>query len=746
MTGKYAILYGQVADYNQLVVSHRDTFDEIKSRYKSVTVSLSEIYNGNLINQFDDTIKVVFKLSENAVRFASELFRKLSLEPRIPYRIVLHYGEIDCDNEDIYGKEAGIISNLLQICPEGTVLLSGNMRNMLATHAELKIKHVGNTLLKGMNDQVDLFCLSETGMYVPEQIELLEKSKNKNSIAILPFHNTSSEKELDYICEGIAEEIIDRLSKVKDIFVTARASSFMFRKREASILEISRRLNVSYLLDGSIRKRNNEYRISYQLVDCITGYNLVSDTLTFDFDRLYDSEIEISKHIIQFFNKDNESIANKTDYYIDPTAYSYYLKGKYLAYQPTKESKQQALQFFKKALDIVPDYALAYAGLSVCYLHIAINKFDDYITSMHLALENADKAIEADSGIPDGFISKAIASFWMGNWFVPDFEKNLTQALTLSPCNAEIRMFNSMLFLFKGELKRALSEILLAKKLDPLDTGVSIRMGLIQYLNREYEDAHNTYQSILHIENFKTYNALRLAWCCIMLKQYDKGLEYLKVAKPDYEFYDMSYSCNLVIYHALKDDKSFYKYKSAIEALPETNVTYHYNHAILNKLLGKYEDAVFYLQKTLQNPITLFLFVQYDEFWKELWWLPSFENLIETYYSGNNKLVKITSVTKEYLEINMSDFLYAEAQDNYTRIAYKENKNKKETILRATLSSVESQLPAEEIFRCHRSYLVKMDADFIYHRFHNKTYLFHPYFNIKLPVSRVNEKQVKELF
>lgn len=747
MKGNFTILYGNIVGLGQLYQTIEDT-DNFKSRHKSTIYNLADRYDGILLEHFTDSTKIIFENPASAIRFATELFNNFSLEPRIPYRIGISYGFVEYDNNGIYGLPARVAAHLINICTEGAVLLSEEVLNQMEKAEKFQIKCVGQSYLKGYNLPVQVHCLAENNLYVPSQNELTDKTRRKNSIAVLPFHNTSSEKELDYICEGLAEEVIDGLTKAKDIFVTARSSSFLFKNSEASILEISRKLNVNYVLDGSIRKRTDTYRISYQLVDCSSGYNVISDTINASFEKLYDSEKEISNAIVRYFNVD-ETTENKIkdDYYIDPTAYSYYLQGKYLSTSWEFGQIKKGIEYFNKALQIVPNYALAFAGLSFSYARMAIYRFADFKESLSKALEYADKSIAVDNTIPDGFISKAIATFWMGNWYIPDFEENVTAALAISPCNAEIRMYNGMLFLMKGELKRSLSELLLAKQLDPSSQEINIRLGLSQHLNREYGDALNTFLFLLNTNQNKAYYLQRIAVSYIHLGQYHKALEILPQISNDYEFYNITYGIYLVIYKALNDDVKFFETKSIIEQLPKEDTCTYYNLAILNKLLGKTDQSIEYLSKVLQNPLFLSNFVQYDEFWEEYHNHPRFEELITSKYKGTgNQFVKIESDTKEFIEVKLTDFLFAEAQDNYTLIVFKENNYKKEKILRATLASVEKQLNIPEIVRCHRSYLINSSSDYVYQKLNNNTSLKHREMKISIPVSRSKEKEIKELF
>ena len=286
----------------------------------------------------------------------------------------------------------------------------------------------------------------------------------------------------------------------------------------------------------------------------------------------------------------------------------------------------------------------------------------------------------------------------------------------------------------------------MAKQLDPYSQSINIRLGLAQYLNREYEDAFNTYLYLLEVHQNKTYIISRIAWCCIQLKQYHKALEYLNESDNNYEYDNMIYSIYLVIYKALKNETKFFEYKELIEQLPKDETCTHYNKAVLNKLLGKKEQSIEYLSKTLQNPMFLFTFMQHNEFWEDFHNHPQFQELVTSKYKGTgNQLIKIDSETKEYIELKLSDFLYAEAQDNYTLIVYKEKNKKNEKILRATISHIEKQLKYQEIVRCHRSYLINLSSGFKFHKSDNKAHLRLPDWDIVIPVPRSKEQELKEL-
>lgn len=418
-----------------------------------------------------------------------------------------------------------------------------------------------------------------------------------------------------------------------------------------------------------------------------------------------------------------------------------------MAFIWTKETSEEARRNYEKALGIVPDYALAYAGLSNCYVHAAVNNFvEDEKEALERSLYYADKAIESDPTLHEGFMAKALATFWAQNWNIKVFEENLTKALEISPSNAEIRMFNGMLFLFNSDFDRALIELKLAQKLDPFSIPITIRLGLVYYIRKDYQESYNAFLTILNAIYFHAYTSMRLAWCCIHMKQYQRGLKHLDDAKRDHVYYNLVYGAYIVIYALMGDEDKFFEYKSVIENMDETDVTFHYNQAVLYKLLNNPEKSIAHLKKMFNDKMMRFAFVQYDPFWADYTELPAFKQVIAEVFSGPEiPQIKIESDTKECLEFDFSDFYYAEAQDNYTLFVYNKDNKRTDKILRVTLANVENQLKDLNIIRCHRSYLVNHSLQWQYVKSGNNACLRLPEFDIKVPVSRSKEKEVKHI-
>ena len=193
------------------------------------------------------------------------------------------------------------------------------------------------------------------------------------SIAVLPFSDMSQEKDQHYFCEGIAEEILNALSRVPGLRVSSRASSFRQRQAAHDSREVGRRLGVKTLLDGSVRKAGNQLRITAQLIDAENGFQIWSQRFDREMSGIFAIQEEIARHIVEAFEvalgpKEKEALGKPPTK--DVRAYDYYLRGRRFFYQYGPQDMEFARQLFQQAIHVDPDYVLAHAGLADCYSYL----------------------------------------------------------------------------------------------------------------------------------------------------------------------------------------------------------------------------------------------------------------------------------------------------------------------------------------------------------------------------------------
>ena len=196
------------------------------------------------------------------------------------------------------------------------------------------------------------------------------------SVAVLPFANMSTDPENEYFTDGMAEEIINALSKIQSLRVASRTSSFAFKGKNEDIGEIGKKLKVSTVLEGSVRKMGNRLRITAQLVNVADGYQLWSERYDREMEDVFAIQDEISQAIVKALRvilSEGEKKQIEKARAVNVEAYDYYLRGRQYFHQLRRKSLEYARQMFNKAIEIDPDYARAYAGVADCYsiaLHV----------------------------------------------------------------------------------------------------------------------------------------------------------------------------------------------------------------------------------------------------------------------------------------------------------------------------------------------------------------------------------------
>jgi TolB-like protein/Tfp pilus assembly protein PilF len=231
------------------------------------------------------------------------------------------------------------------------------------------------------------------------------------SIAVLPFSDMSQEKDQDYFCEGIAEEILNALSRVPGLRVSSRASSFRQRQATYDSRELGRRLGVKTLLDGSVRKAGNELRITAQLIDAENGFQIWSQRFDREMSGIFAIQEEIARRIVEAFEvalgpKEREALGRAPTK--DVRAYDYYLRGRRFFYQYGPQDMEFARQLFQQAIDVDPDYVLAHAGLADCFSYTYLycgRKEED----RRQAEASSRKAVELDATSAQAQTSHGVA-------------------------------------------------------------------------------------------------------------------------------------------------------------------------------------------------------------------------------------------------------------------------------------------------------------------------------------------------
>jgi serine/threonine protein kinase/tetratricopeptide (TPR) repeat protein len=300
------------------------------------------------------------------------------------------------------------------------------------------------------------------------------------SIAVLPFVNISADPEQEYFCDGLAEELINSLTRIKDIKVVARTSAFSFKGKTMDVRKIGKMLNVEKVLEGSVRKSGNKLRITAQLINVADGYHLWSEKFDREMEDIFAIQDEISLAIVDnlkitLLEKEEKALLKR--YTDDLEAYNFYLKGIYFLRMYTAGGFQEAIKYFELTLQKDPNYALAYYGLAEVFYAISYWANVPPNEAYPNAKEYAKKAIEIDEDIGEAHAALGLVyTFYDWNW--KEAEVELTKALELNPSSAIVHMSYSWFLSLTEKHEEAIFEAKRAQELDPLSPLIISHIGL----------------------------------------------------------------------------------------------------------------------------------------------------------------------------------------------------------------------------------------------------------------------------
>ncbi|MGH7581796.1 MAG: protein kinase domain-containing protein [Gemmatimonadales bacterium] len=312
--------------------------------------------------------------------------------------------------------------------------------------------------------------LSPRIMTPPDAMPLVTSAMAaKKSIAVLPFADMSPQRDQDYFCEGIAEEIISALSKIEALQVASRTSSFAFKGKSEDIGEIGRKLKVGTVLEGSVRKAGNKLRVTAELVNIVDGYHLWSERYDRDLEDVFAIQDEIAGNIVKALRvvlSDDEKRAIEKPRTDSVQAYDYYLRGRQFFHQWRRRAIEHARRMFERAIEIDPDYALAYAGIADCCSFI-YTYWDASATHIEQANAASQKALQLAPEVAEAHTSRALALAYGKRY--DEAEAEFKSAIRLNPNLFEARYFYARALLQQGRLAEAAESFSEACRLRPDD-------------------------------------------------------------------------------------------------------------------------------------------------------------------------------------------------------------------------------------------------------------------------------------
>lgn len=421
-----AVLAADVAGYSRLMGADEEgTLARLKAIRRALVDPTIAVHRGRIVKTTGDGMLVEFASAVDAARGAAEVQRAMAKQntnvpqdARIEFRIGIHVGDIIIDDNDIFGDGVNIAARLEGIAEPGGICVSDDAQRQIRGKIDLAFDDMGPQSLKNIAEPMPAWRVRLDGDATPgASVRPAECQPlplpTKPSIAVLPFQNMSGDREQEYFCDGLVEDIITTLSKLAGLRVIARNSTFVYKGRSVDVREAAKQLGVRYVLEGSVRKSGNRIRITAQLIDAQDGVHLWAERYDRSIDDIFAIQDEITLILateMQVKLTEGEQARLQYTTTTNVEAWTCWVQG--MSHQReavTKEAQGQARLYWEKALALDPLSATLNAKLGLLHSFDArFGWWDNRETAINKAQSYVDRALEIDPRNADAYTASSL--------------------------------------------------------------------------------------------------------------------------------------------------------------------------------------------------------------------------------------------------------------------------------------------------------------------------------------------------
>jgi len=533
-----AIMITDLVGYTALTQKDEALALQLLEEHRRLLRPLFHSYGGQEIKSTGDGFLVEFPSALQATRCAIEIQRALNErnasvlpEQKIEIRIGLHVGDIVHREGDVLGDGVNITSRIEPLAKPGGICLSEQVYAQVWNKIEAPLMSLGRQELEHVQLPMEIYRV-----VLPWEGRLAEGlyALDKRRIAVLPLMNISPDPQDEYFTDGMTEEIIYTLSKIRKLKVIAQTSVMTYKGQRKKIAEIGQELRVGTVLEGSVRKSDSKLRITVQLVDVESEEHRWSEAYDRDLEDVFAIQSDIAEKVAQALQV-KLLAGEKQEIEKEPTekleAYNLYLKGRYFSNKRTGSDLEKAIEYFKQAIEIDPDYALAYAGLADIYNLLPTFSTSTTFKDAYLQAEKAAlQALMIDDTLAEAHASLALLKA-QGDWEWEAAESEFKRAIQLNPGYPTAHHWYAIYLVTMHRFDEAIGEIKQALQLDPLSLITNADLGQVYYCAGNYDQAIAALQNALEMDPNFAYAHLFLGLAYVQKSMYEEALAAMEKAK-----------------------------------------------------------------------------------------------------------------------------------------------------------------------------------------------------------------------
>ncbi|TMI02717.1 MAG: hypothetical protein E6H46_10255 [Betaproteobacteria bacterium] len=557
-SGTVTFLFTDIEGSTRLWETQREAMTEALPRHDALLRQCIESRGGHIFKTAGDAFCAAFATAASAVEAALAAQRSLRAErwpedAPIRARMALHTGAAEIRDGDYFGAPLNQVARLLAAGHGGQTLVSEITHDLCRDRlpAETTLKSLGEHSLKDLARRETVFQLCHRDLpqaFPPLKTLLAPIDENMPSIAVLPFVNMSRDEENEYFADGLAEELLNVLSKIRGLRVASRTSAFSFKGTKVDIPTVAQKLNVATVLEGSVRKAGKRVRVTAQLIQVATDSHLWSDSYDRELEDIFAVQDDIAQSVVKELRSAllgekpdaSASAAVKAEIQAaakgrgeNVEAYRLYLQGRFFEDRSTREGMAKGVEYYRQALEIDPEYALAWAGLSRCYANQAGSSWLLPISEGFAKARNAaEQALRFESELAESQLAMGwIRMYHDWDWKAAD--SYLRRAVELAPGNADALRDTAILAGFLGRQDEPVALLRRAAVIDPLSAQVHRSLGRWCYFVGLFEEAEAALKKTLELNPLETRTHYYLGAVRLMQKRLDEALEEFQREEHD---------------------------------------------------------------------------------------------------------------------------------------------------------------------------------------------------------------------
>jgi TolB-like protein/class 3 adenylate cyclase len=478
-----AVFHADMVGYSRLIgLDDVGTLTRLRTlRQDLIDPTISE-HGGKIVQTGGDSLLVAFDSIDGAVRCAVKVQQQVPIhdadqppDRAIRFRVGIEIGDTIPDGTDLHGEAVNVAARLQAECPPGEICVSRSVHEHVHNRLSLRFEALGAITLRNIARPIEAFLVrSETGSPAHTPVTTVQRElalPDKPSIAVMPFNNFSSDSEQEYFADGMVEEIITALARIRWLFVIARNSTFTYKGRAVDLKQVGRELGVRYVLEGSVRKGGGGVRITAQLIEAESGTHLWADRFDGPLKDVFEIQDNIASSVAGLIEPTLEaaeikrSIARPTN---SLTAYDLFLRalpdvGTY-EWEPTK----RALDLLRQAIERDPNFGKAMACAGYCHAVLdAIGKVETPEADRRIALDLARRALRTagDDSMALACIAHVLGYF---NEDIKDALAILARSIAVNPNSFWGWRWSGFAHLYNGEPEIAIKHFETSLRLSPL--------------------------------------------------------------------------------------------------------------------------------------------------------------------------------------------------------------------------------------------------------------------------------------